>query len=501
MSGKNVIAPAPRFADTDGSRLIMAFIAGWLAVVVALAFSFETATQISSDMSLERLAHTALGYALSAGVTLWLCKLALRRIWSLRLGYVLVAAMALAGIGIAVNLGGYCTFPGTWDNPALGNGTDTAREWKWIAYHCATGEYIGFSNKGYTWLASLFADRLGPGIAGVLLLNIAMLGGTLAASARIAATLVESRDKRRTAFAAALITASVASMIWYSTIPLKEMTVTFGFTLFSVGLAKLYRQNLDASGILASAGGSYLLMLSKGPMGWFLMAGVCLACTRYCRLWPQKYVRLYSRGICLLLFCAAIIIGGKQFRVVPDLEALGEIDEKSDGMERSMKNYPTVERYATLIPNYFNGTREARLAKLPLTAPAQYFPPFPWNFTRDTELGRFVWYAHISIFWYLLGGAALGYAVLCIWRRRTRGHLGRWTLWWAVCYLGVAYFSGGTVARYYLPMIPCLTPLALQFARCVRSGSVARRSAVIYSCVYIVLMAAGLTAAYIFLKC
>lgn len=479
--------------------LIMIFIIGWLAVVVALAASFDTAVQSRSDLLLDRLAHVALGYAVVSGLALWVSRLCLRDLWSLRLGAVMVAAMSVAGIGIAVNLGGYCSFPGTWENPMMGDYTDTSREWKWMVYHYATGGYISFSNTGYTWLASLAIDRLGPSVAGPMLLNILFLGCTLACVARIAVTLLRPYNIRRAAFWAVVLTACVPSMIWYTCLPLKEMSVTLGFTLFGVGLSQLFRQHLKPSGITAAAIGAVLLMMVKGPMGWFLLAGVTIASARYSRSLPRKYMRLYSQAACLMLFCVAIIAGGKQFRYCPDLEILGEV--KSEAQGHFMTSYDTVQRYAELIPDYFTQSRTERVAKLPLTASAQFFPPFPWNYTRDTELGRFVWYAHLSLLWYVVAGAALGYMVLCMYRKHTRAGLGGWTIWWIICYLGIAYFSGGTVARYYLPLIPCLVPVSLQFVRSVNAGVVSSKSAKWLVVIYAVVLGLSLAAAYVYLKC
>lgn len=490
----------PRFADNDNSRLMMAFIAGWLAVAVALAASFSTGTQIRSDMLMNRLAHVAVGFALCSGVALLLTRLCLRGLWSLRLGYVLIGAMAVAGIGMAINLGGYCSFPGSWENPNLGVGTDMAREWSWIAWHRADGTYVPFSNIGYTTIASFTVDRLGPGISGPLLLNIMMLCGTLGCSAAIAAILVPGREPKRSAFLAALLTAAVAGMIWYSTILLKEISVTFGTALFSVALAATCRRKMNAARFLAAAAGAYLLMMVKGPVGWFMMAGTVIMCLRFDRRNPQRYTATYGVGLLLVVLCGATVIGGKKFRYTPDLEILGAVEGRTEGNQNQMGGYPTVERYSSLIPHYFESPSPKRILLLPLTASAQFFPPFPWNYTRDTDEGRFVWYAHLSFLWYFVAGCAIGYLVLCLRCKKARGGLGRWALWWTVCYLGIAWFSGGTVARYYLPFIPCLAPLALQFIESIRSRALSRRAVKIYTASYCTLLAASLTAAYIFLK-
>lgn len=494
-------AKLPDGGGDSRTRLLMVYVAGWLVVTMALALSFHTGTEHRSDLLLDRLAHVSLGYALCSGVALiatWVC---LRNIWSARLGYVLIGAMTVAGIGMAVNLGGWCSFPGTWENPDFGIGTDTAREWEWIMWRRSTGGFMPFSNIGYTAIAAFTSDRLGPGISGPLLLNIMMLCGTLGCTARIATLLLDTKDKSRTAFYAALCMAAVASVIWYATIPMKEMSVTFAFTLFAVAIARLYKKGkLDGAAVVAAAAGGFLIMMVKSPMAWFLMAGVCAACARFSRHKPQMHLSRYAAGIYLLIICGAAVKYGDEMRAIKGTATIvGKDVAENDAAW--MDGYVTVQRYGKLIPGYFQSGPEHRAALLPLTAAAQFFPPFPWNYTRDTTIGRFVWYAHLSLGWYLVAGAALGFLALCIRRRKTRGALGRWAVWWIACYLGVAYFSGGTVARYYLPFIPCLIPLSLRFAGCVRHGLVSRRSAVIYASIYATALAVGLTAAYIFLKC
>lgn len=487
------------FADTSRSRLTMAFIAGWIAVTLTLAGMFELGSEHRTDALLMRLAQVLICYALCSGLALVGSLVALRKSWSDALGYILIGAMTVAGIGMAVNLSGYCMFPGTWEMPAFGTASDFELEWRRIAFHQATGQYLPGTNVGFTAIASFAVGRFGPGVSGLLMLNIMMLCGTISAAARIATVLLDG-DRRRISVYAAAAVAMVASVIWYATTPLKETGVTFAFTLFALAIAKLYKGRLDASGIVAGAVGGFLLMMFKSPMGWFAIVGIVLAVSRVNMRDKSAATRVFCAGIYLLLVAGAVVAGGRKFRYCSDAVLVGAVESQRQGLEDYMTEYETVERYNSLIPGYFTSTPLQRLSKLPLAATAQFFPPFPWNYTRDTDEGRFVWYAHLSIFWYLVAGAALGYIVLCLPRRKARGGLGQWTLWWVICYLGIAYYSGGTVARYYLPFIPSLVPLSLQLVQSVRRRTVPLRQVKIYAVVYAVMLAGALTASYIFLK-
>lgn len=495
-----VHTPPPRFADTSRSRLLMAFIGGWLIVTLTLACIFRIGSEYRTDALLMRLVQVSICYALCSGFAFIGSMLALRRSWSEALGYVLVGAMTVAGIGMAVNLSGYCMFPGTWDTPFFGTACDFEMEWRRIAYFQLTGQYLPGSNIGFTAIASFAVGRFGPGVSGLLLMNIMMLCGTIAASVRIATVLLEGDGKKISLYAAVAV-AMVASVIWYATTPLKETSVTFAFTLFALSIAKLYKGRLDVAGIVAGACGGFLLMMVKSPLGWFAIVGVVIAVSHVSMKDRAKTVRVFSAGIYLLLIAGAIVAGGRKFRYCSDAVLIGAVESQREGLEDYMTEYKTVERYNTLIPGYFISSPIQRIYKLPLTATAQYFPPFPWNYTRDTDEGRFVWYAHLSVFWYLVAGAALGYMILCLPFRKARGGLGRWAIWWIVCYLGIAYYSGGTVARYYLPFVPCMIPMSLRFVQCARQRLISVKSVKIYSAVYVVALCLALIAAYRFLQC
>lgn len=490
----------PRFADNPRSRLLMTFIGGWVIVAIVLAGMFQTGSQYRADSTMMRLAQVMVCYGLCSGIALVVSRFALSKSWSDGLGYVLMGAMTVAGIGMAVNLSGYCQFPGTFDNPYFGNAYDFEMEWQRIVVYKATGDFIRGTNIGFTYIASLAVDRMGPGIAGLLMLNVVFMCGTVAVTSRIATVLLPDSNRKKTSLYAAIAIASVASVIWYATVPLKESGVTFAFTLFALSIAKLYRGNVGVSGIVAAALGGFLLMMLKGSLGWLLVPGIIIA---WLPIGKERKVAamgpLYS-SIILMLIAGSVIMGGRNFRFIKDEVLVGAVESQREGMEDYMTSYSTVQKYKQLIPDYFIQSPAQRLLQLPLTASAQYFPPFPWNYLRDKDEGRFVWYAHLSIFWYILGGAAIGYVVLCIWRQKARGGLGWWALWGGICYLAIAYYSGGTVARYYLPFIPCFVPLALRMVQCARRKLISPVIVKIYCCAYVAVMAVALTLAFNFLN-
>lgn len=457
---------------------------------------FNTATPI---IGLEQLRLLCIGFAVASALPLLLGPLCFKEIWSPRLTYLLIAAQTLIGIGIAINLSGYCTPPdGSWTDPNLGPWTDSSREWDWLNYYLATGKYSAHSNTGYTLLTSWLVKLFG-GIWAPLLLNMVFTSVTIIATADLTATLLPAADKKRSGFIGALAVASVASIIWYATIYLKDAAATTAFTLMALGLARLLKSQFTTKTIVAPAIGALLLLLVKSPLALLLIGGIVII-TIPSMPAAIKQRRKLSLVIYLLLICVAALAGGRHFRPGDNIENMAAESPVDNTGVDYMLGYDTVQRYGELIPGYFTSPISHRIAMLPLTATAQYFPPFPWNFTRDKQLGKFVWYAHIALPWYLLGGAFIGFIIFCMGRKKRSASLSRWALWLIACWLGIALYSGGTVARYYLPLIPAIVPPALQFINCARTRLIAPRSALIYTAAYTVCLLAALTAAYIFLK-
>lgn len=482
---------------TDSAKLRMAFIGAWVAVLFVSIVAFRLPWEDAGSYRLNRLMEWLLGFAVASGVAIIASRLLLRRVWSLRLGYLLCASVAVLGVGMTLNLSGYCSFPGTWDDPFMGQ-SDSAYQWRITQKYLADGDFLDDFNNGQLIFYGTLLKIFGNNIIVALLANLMFVVGTVAASGYICAVLFPHRG-RRVAFWGALSMAVIAPFFWYSSIFLKEAPMVFGFALFTVAVAKLLRRKFDLSLLLNAAVGAFLLMMLKGPLGWFLMAGVCLVCAQFCRKNPVRNMRLYSFGLCLMLMASAVVVGGMQLRKYDSVERnLGQNDDQL--YAQYYGGYDTVKDYMELLPGYFGWSFERRLAVLPFTAAAQYLPPFPWNYTRDIENGRFVWYAHLPWGWYAVGGALLGYMLLCAFRKRRSASLERFAVWFALCYAGVAIHSGGTEPRYWLPFVPMAIPMALQFVACVRSRVLSRRTAWIYSASYLALLGIGLTAAYIFLK-
>ena len=437
-------------------------------------------------------AEITLGFALAYSLPALLSRMLLNS-WSHRLGLLLLGSAVVMSFGISQNLTTYVIENGNFELPGIGWEvvSDASRDYESAMEYFTTGE-VHYVNKGYPMMIGTLFCLTGVNIAFALQLNMAFALGVIAMSGAIATLMLKAEDTKKAAFWGALLTASVSSIIFYGTVMLKDIGVTFGVVCCGYAFARIIKHRIDCYAVVSFICGGILLALLKSPIGWFIALGaIILLATSRCR--KERYA-----GIVALVLSLAISIGGQRLRSNPDSLFISE--KYSEQTTHDMlDNVPNLERYSSLVSGYYSKSIIERVALLPLTAVAQYFPPFPWNFSRDLHLGGFYWYPHIVIGWYLLGGLSLGYLLL-LWWRKNDGEMSRWALWIVLCYLAVAFASAGSVARYYLPFIPLCVPLALRFAQSITDGSLSAQSAKIYSATYITSLIAALCFSYWFLK-
>lgn len=475
--------------------LLLAGVTAWILTTIITALIFGLGRLDATYVPLSDIILLVIGYAVAGALSIVCIRRAMADVWTDRLGYVLLAAAAVMCVGISINIAGYLPPDGDWNHPVLPDYTDISREYIMADEYYNHRPLPAGSNIGYTLIIGSLMRLFGTGLSAPLILNMMFMLIAIACSGRLAAILIEGADRKKTAFWGSLCCAAIGNILWYGTILMKEAGVVAGMALFGITLASLAKEKWNAASVICGGFGGLLLLLLKSPMGWFCLAGTLIVCARFNYKNPSKYLTLYRRGLFPLLIAGAVIAGGARLRSVPDTAFVTPNKE-----DTSMLGYDTVERYSQLIPGYFGSSVWHRASLLPLSAAAQYFPPFPWNFTRDSHLGHFVWCAHLSAVWYVVGGLILAYLLLCFGLKRRSGGISRWALWWLVCWLGVAFASGGSVARYCLPFIPIGIPLALQCVVSAKSGLLPIRLLRNWGIIYIVLLFIGLTSAYLYLK-
>lgn len=437
-------------------------------------------------------AEITLGFVIAYSVPAVLSRILLNG-WSQRFGLLLLGSALVMSFGITQNLTTYVIENGNFELPGLGWEvvSDASRDYESAMEYFTTGE-VHYVNKGYPMMIGTLFSLAGVNLAFALQLNMAFALGVIAMSGAIATLMMNTNDTKRTAFWGALLTAAVSSIIFYGTVMLKDICVTFGVVCCGYAFARIAKHRIDCYASVSFICGGILLALLKSPIGWFIALGaIIILATSRCR--KERYT-----GIAAIALSIAISIGGQGLRSNPDSLLLSEKYSEQTTQDM-LDNVPNLERYSSLVSGYYSKSIIERVALLPLTAAAQYFPPFPWNFSRDLHLGGFYWYPHIAVGWYLLGGLSLGFLLLLWWRKTDEG-MSRWALWIVLCYLAVAFASAGSVARYYMPFIPLCVPLALRFAQSIADGSLPVKSAKTFSAVYITSLIAALCFSYWFLK-
>lgn len=470
---------------------IFTVVAIWLSAIFAALIAFRTP---GSPYAM----RCASGFALAAPIIMIVCRVAMGRLWNKSSCIILGLLTALSFIGIAVNMAGYLDTPhASWQQPIFGLWSDSH-----YIYQIAEALYAGYPAEadiqtGYPRFIVLCFRLFGQGVLTPLLFNAAAMSLSAVVICHICTRLCNVKEKAFVSRISLLLFAVIPSIPYYGSVLFKEAFVILGFSLFTLMLADSYRGRLNARSIMCAAGGALLLVITRHSLCYFLI--ICaLACfihasSHHLGTRPARLNAL----LCILLLCAGCIKGGHELRGSRDFLLIS--DKYSNDAAGSMMNYDNLSRYNTIIGSYYEKTPIQKAALLPLTAAAQYFPPFPWNWTRDTDLARFIPYTHIAIPWYLVGGLILGYFILCTGRKRKAGDLSVWSCMWLICWLGVAYASGGTVARYTLFMLPLGIPLAVHTLYAVYTKIISRRQAVIYSLSYVTIMTAALCTAYFFL--
>lgn len=479
--------------------LLWSIICVWVVGMIASLLAFRTFSLSTPPLYIEYAKMCSIGFGITSVISVLLGRMTLGKLWSSPACLVFSAAVAVMFIGIAINMAGYtASFGGSWSSPALkpddvsGICYQVARE---LADGC-TPEF--YQSRGYPTLLMWMFGLFGKGILAPLLLNALAMTLTIALSGRVAVMLCSGGDAKRRAWTAMLLCALIPNIIFYGTILTKEALSTCGISLAALLLADLYHGKARVSTLLPAAVGMLLITLTRSQLSY---AVALLSVLCFLHSWLRRTGTLAGRTnsiIAALLLCVSSLLAGQCFKPGPTYQLL--LSENAEYNNSVMMDFESVQEYAGLIGNYYEKSPINRLAYLPVASAVQYFPPFPWNYTRDLSTAHFVPYARLSVLWYFVGGLVLAYFALCIYRRQASGSLQLWAIGALLCYLSVAYLSAGSVARYYLPFTSLCIPLALQVLLNIRHQVISHKIATVYASTYGVLICIGLAIAYNFLK-
>ena len=496
VSKEQLTAASGKFSYKE---LLWAVVAVWVIGMFSALICFDTFKVGSAPVNIEYAKSCCIGYGFVAIIALLSTRLILGRLWSRPACIIISCLTALMLVGVSVNMAGYLSQPGsTWAYPGLDMWTDAGSRYLSAMYLWEGWPLSDRPSFGYQLFLLFCFNIFGRGVLVPILFNVLCTSVSAALMGCICHRLCPGGDVRRRAWVAVLLFAIIPSVTFFSTILQREAIIICGVSLFTLILTDIYRGRLQAGSLAAAAVGAFMLFPTRHMIGYLLLALILICFIySYCRHTGSLSGR-YNSTLAALLFCFAIIAGGNAVNSNGDTTLLNT--DKAAQNTQSMMGHETVRKYAESTDNYYAQSPIHRLIYLPMAAVAQYFPPFPWNYTRDKVLGAFVPFARLSILWYITGGLILAYYALCIYRRRAAGGLRVWAALWPFCYLGVAYMSAGTVARYALPFLPLAIPLALQTIISVRHGAVSIKNVKIYVVAYAIAVAAVLIFAYNRLK-
>lgn len=378
---------------------------------------------------------------------------------------VLLVALSVLGVLVIANVSAF-TAGGTTPalEPLLEN-TDAARNWgdalAWLgqpqAVHAASSHSMyGLVLAGWMWIWGVSIESaLMPGV--VLTMVTLYLVGSLT---RVIAG-------QRAAVAAVAAVSCVCYLMASGAVLVKDAWVICALAMAARSLVPRINPGALAVAVL-------MMLLARPNALLFVVLGLLMVPR------GQKVLRIASGVVCLLLVGAVQCLG-----VAP---AVG-IQLTADVRTFIAYDEPRQMAYTDIFGDYATLPWWRKVLMLPSSAATQYLIPFPWNFMRDTVYGPSQIWAHIAYGWYVFGGMFIYGLLFC--RRALDNTAVRLALWGAVCWLVPCYMFGGTISRYGLPAVPLMAPcvgILLSKARAM----LGRRSFMIYSAAYVVLLAVAL---------
>lgn len=234
--------------------------------------------------------------------------------------------------------------------------------------------------------------------------------------------------------------------------------------------------------------GAGMLISTRGNMGYFVAAGVVLAVAGNVRgNWKMGGILML---ITLVLFYLGTEVFAREAYFFHQVRIVVNTTRSADRMSEMYIIGPTQQPLRDLLGDYFYYPLWRKVALLPITSSSLYLIPFPWlrgNYDINNIMSRVTWT------WYAIGGLSLFYYLFIGWRRG-RG-LGWIALWPVVCFLAIAYSTGGAMARYVLPLQPLFAVVAT-YVLCLLHDKKWRHSLSGFMAGYALLLAAALFICY-----
>ncbi len=436
---------------------------------------------------LQGVAMAAVFYFLWAMCLLWAMYCV--RGMSKSFGWLLSATGTLLIIGCALNIYTWISPEGSsLAQPALM--VDYARDYNAARDFAIDGQMYFYGNASYVMALGMLFRLTGPNIAVPLIVNSLIVLVTVIVGARMSVFLLQPalENEKKVAFVSGLAISSVANLILMGTVDLKDAGGVLAFTCMAFALALASRRRLGPKGICLAAVGAMLMIVFKSQLAVFIMGGILIVSLR--RSMGSLYDCIY-----LGLLAMGVLLCGREFQMTVSVEDITSEHSLTGGMLA----VPSAGFYGKLMWEYYFWPVWVRIILVPFTAAVQTLMPLPWHLRRDLSLGAFFPYGHFSFPWYILFWAISSFYIFLFVRRGSAG-LNRWALFWLVCYCGVAFYSCGTTARYYLPFVPMAVPMAVRAVQTMLNNILLRSKMIVWGGIYTVCLAMALTATFLMLR-
>ena len=334
---------------------------------------------------------------------------------------------------------------------------DDKRYWAW-AVHYTNGSLplpsppVQFP--GYPAIIRLMFGMFGINLAWPMALNLFATIMSITLTGSIARRFLDDEcvDRRDTvALYAIIITATMAYFVSQGVRMQKEALVYLAMALTIYAFAGFWRNDekrrlYDAVAFVA---GCALMAVMRTTYLYFILLGLAMV--------ALPHLRANKRYYAVLAVLAVLIMSCGNYFAKYAFTGHLEIISGGDVMEAQFITGENQHAYLLMMGHYFWYSPLHRAVLLPLTMAVQFVIPFPWlysvSLSVDVLLPRLQWT------WYVVGGIVLFYYFFVAWRKGC--NLGVVPLWFALCYVIIAYITAGSVSRYILPFMPVIVTTSI----------------------------------------
>ncbi len=400
--------------------------------------------------------------------------------------WILLIVTTLTVVGTIVNIWGWTTAVGRTTADPLFTNWDMLRYWEEAQWwYGAPGGQINPIQSGYgALMACVWWVTGGVSIVPVMVINALVSVLSIIVGAKVSVLALDQftswpRSKVHT-WAMAILSLTA----YYSvngTVLLKESWTFLAMAMCVWALLALRHGENKPLSLWALVGAVVIFAVLRPGCLFIMVVGA------FCLIpWPT-FKRVLPVLIALMVFIVAFDIAFREKAWFSLLERLFTHNEYGFVFSNEGR-----EKYEEFIVEhgYFSEPAVIRFLFLPLTLSVQYLSPLPFNFSYISDMAVTMPLMKLSYTWYLTGGVVIFY----IFRACRQGPktVNRLLLWAIIVYVCLAFYTGGTQARYTVPLLCLVIPATLYVLSHRAYYTALRRWAI----AYVALVAVALAAAY-----